>query len=212
MSITFPSLADSAEASPAYLAALAEKADGHARKRATAADAFRLARVMFDAGKPLDMVALARELGVARGTLYRWASNRERLLADVMWSLAEELFVESLHVPNGTGAEAMAQGISHFIRGLAGSETLRAAIRQDNEAVMSILTRRRGSGIQERAVAMLQAAIENMVRHGLYQPRLAPDILAYAIVRIIEGFIYHDLSAGIEPNLEATDQVIRTLL
>lgn len=203
---------DLAAASPAYLAAQAEREDGPLRKRATAADAFRLARAMFDAGKPLDMVALARELGVARGTLYRWANNRERLLADVMWSAAEELFVESLHAPDGSGAEAMAQGISHFIRRLAESEPLRAAIRQDNEAVMSILTRRRGSGIQERAVAMLQLAIENMVRHGLYQPRLAPDLLAYAIVRIIEGFIYHDLSAGIEPNLEATDQVIRTLL
>ena len=212
MSVLLLNAPDLDQASPAYIAAQAEKAGERSRKRATAADAFRLARVMFDAGRPLDMVALARELGVARGTLYRWANNRERLLADVMWSLAEELFEESLRVPTGTGVEALAQGIGHFIKGLTASKALRAAIRQDNEAVMSILTRRRGSGIQERAVAMLQAAIENMVRQGLYEPRLAPQVLAYAIVRIIEGFVYHDISAGIEPDLVAADQVVRTLL
>ncbi|MES2720963.1 MAG: QsdR family transcriptional regulator [Pseudomonadota bacterium] len=212
MSVLLPNYSDLDQASPAYLAAQAEKSGERSRKRATAADAFRLARAMFDDGKALDMVALARELGVARGTLYRWANNRERLLADVMWSLAEELFEESLRVPTGTGAEALAQGIGHFIRGLTASEALRAAIHQDNEAVMSILTRRRGSGIQERAVAMLQAAIENMVRQGWYEPRLAPQVLAYAIVRIIEGFVYHDISAGIEPDLVAADQVVRTLL
>lgn len=33
-----------------------------------------------------------------------------------------------------------------------------------------------------------------------------------AIVRIIESFVYHDISAGIEPDLVAADQVVRTLL
>ena len=201
-----------ASASPAYLSARAESSGERTRKRATSADAFRAARAMFDAGRSLDMVTLARELGVARGTLYRWAGDRERLLADVMWSMAEELYEESQRKAKGTGADALAHGISYFINGLVKSQPLRDAIRDDNEAVMKILTRRRGSGVQERAVAMLQGTIEFLEKHGLYEPRLSANILAYAIVRIIEGFIYHDLSAGIEPNTKAANQVIRALL
>ena len=60
MSVLLLNAPDLDQASPAYIAAQAEKAGERSRKRATAADAFRLARVMFDAGRPLDMVALAR--------------------------------------------------------------------------------------------------------------------------------------------------------
>jgi AcrR family transcriptional regulator len=35
------------------------------------------------------MIALARELGVNRVTLYRWVGSREQLLVAVIWSLAE---------------------------------------------------------------------------------------------------------------------------
>src|ERR1700752_987961 len=53
-----------------------------------ALDAFRLAREKFLAGERIDMSALAGELGVNRGTRYRWVGSRERLLVEVLWSPA----------------------------------------------------------------------------------------------------------------------------
>jgi AcrR family transcriptional regulator len=57
--------------------------------RPTPADALRLARRTFLQQRRVDMNELALELGVGRATLYRWAGDRDRLLGEVMWSLAE---------------------------------------------------------------------------------------------------------------------------
>src|SRR5919202_1458320 len=56
--------------------------------RPTALDAFLRARKRFLACERVDMSALAAELGVSRVTLYRWVGSRDRLLVEVIWSLA----------------------------------------------------------------------------------------------------------------------------
>src|SRR2546423_4830705 len=80
------------DATPAYAAAVAEQDGAAAERRATPADAFHAAREIYMRGERIDMQALAQQLGVSRGTLYRWTGSRERLLVDVVWSLADELF------------------------------------------------------------------------------------------------------------------------
>jgi hypothetical protein len=57
--------------------------------RSNALDALRLARRRFLRGQRVDMGAIALELGVNRVTLYRWVGSRERLLVEVVWSLAD---------------------------------------------------------------------------------------------------------------------------
>ena len=42
----------------------------------------------------IDMSALADELGVNRVTLYRWVGSRDRLLVEVVWSLARETLAD----------------------------------------------------------------------------------------------------------------------
>jgi AcrR family transcriptional regulator len=58
-------------------------------QRATAQDAVLLARRRFQAAERIDMGAIAQELGVNRVTLYRWVGSRDRLLVEVLWSLAD---------------------------------------------------------------------------------------------------------------------------
>lgn len=195
----------------AYLSAHAEKTL-RARERVSPADAFRAARAMFDRGEPFDMVALAKRLGVARATLYRWAGDRERLLADVIWSLVEELLEDAAKAAPGGGAEPLAKGVRHFVQGLVNSNGLRTLMRDDPELAMRILTRRRDTGAQERAVEALSGIIRKMEAHKLYTPRLPADLLAYSIVRIIEGLVYQDMALGIEPKLDDLDRVVRALL
>ena len=50
---------------------------------------------MYLNGERVDMLALASELGVSRATIYRWTGDRERLLADVLWSLSDEAFEQA---------------------------------------------------------------------------------------------------------------------
>lgn len=196
---------------PAYEAALAEK-NGQDRRRAGPADAFHAARETYIRGERLDMQRLARQLGVSRGTLYRWTGDRERLLVDVVWSFAEELFdwTEG-KVDDARGAELVARRLDAFMHVLATSPPLKAFLAHDQDVAFRILTRR-GMGIQERAVARFAADLRALEARGDYAPRLDPDVLAYAIVRIIEGFVYNDTIAGIEPDLEGAGAVIRALL
>ena len=51
-------------------------------------DALSLAREQFLLPERVDMSTLADELGVNRVTLYRWFGSRDRLLVEVVWSLA----------------------------------------------------------------------------------------------------------------------------
>jgi AcrR family transcriptional regulator len=199
------------DATPAYAAAVAEKEGEDAGRRATPADAFRAAREIYMRGERIDMQALAQQLSVSRGTLYRWTGSRERLLVDVVWSFADELFDWVQTKIHGKGPGVLAKRTDAFIYVLATSPPLRAFLQQDQELAFRILTRR-GMGVQERAVARLEADIERERRNGDYEPPLKPNTLAYAITRVIEGFVYNDTIAGEEPDLKAAGKVVRALL
>ncbi|KAB2586228.1 TetR family transcriptional regulator, partial [Rhodococcus erythropolis] len=54
-----------------------------AETRDVRAEALSAARRQFAAGKPLDVNALATELGVDRTTLFRRAGNRDTITGDV---------------------------------------------------------------------------------------------------------------------------------
>ncbi|MFN2616677.1 MAG: QsdR family transcriptional regulator [Thermoleophilaceae bacterium] len=200
-----------ADATPAYSAAVAEKGGIAAERRATPADAFRAAREIYMRGERIDMQALALQLGVSRGTLYRWTGSRERLLVDVVWSFADELFDWVQTKIQGRGAAVLAKRTDAYMHVLATSPALHAFLKQDQELAFRILTRR-GVGVQERAVARLQADIEREEAKGEYTPPLKPYTLAYAILRVIEGFIYNDTIAGEEPDLKSAGKVVRALL
>jgi AcrR family transcriptional regulator len=199
------------DATPAYAASLAESNGAAAQPRATPADAFRAAREIYMRGERIDMQALAQQLGVSRGTLYRWTGSRERLLVDVVWSYADELFDWVQTQIRGRGPEVIARRTDAYMHVLATSPALHAFLKQDQELAFRILTRR-GVGVQERAVARLEADIERERANGSYTPPLKPYTLAYAILRVIEGFIYNDTIAGEEPDLKSAGQVVRALL
>ena len=77
-----------------------------AETRDIRAEALSAARRQFAAGKPLDVNALATELGVDRTTLFRRAGNgdnRDRILPDVFDSGTAKGVV---HTHNWTGADS----------------------------------------------------------------------------------------------------------
>src|SRR5689334_17008829 len=55
-------------------------------------DVVEAATTCYLRGEPLDMSALAAQLGIGRATLYRWVGNREELLARVIAETSERTF------------------------------------------------------------------------------------------------------------------------
>jgi AcrR family transcriptional regulator len=182
------------------------------RTQGTPAGAFLAARVMYLQGQRLDMGALAKQLGISRATLYRWTGHREQLLADVLWSLSDDIFEQArADHPEHLGVERLLAIFRQHVGALIAAEPLRIFLQQETQAALRILTSPDG-GVQSRTVAKLAELYREEQQAGTFQPRIEPAALAYAVVRVTEGFIYNDAIATIEPELERAERIVALLL
>ena len=185
---------------------------GLTRTRPTPAAAFYAARRMYLEGRRVDMRALASELGISRPTLYRWTGQREQLLSDVLWSLSDEIFERAkADHPKHRGAKRLLAIYRQHVGALVEAEPLHAFLRQETHFALRVLTSPTG-GVQPRTVLKLAELYREEERAGAFRPKVAPDALAYAVVRLTEGFIYNDALATVEPAVERAAQIVALLL
>jgi AcrR family transcriptional regulator len=179
--------------------------------RVTPLDAFHRAREQFLAGRRIDMQQLAAELGLHRTTLYRWVGTRDRLLGEVLWSIAEPALREADAASRARGAERIARAIDRYTRATLEAPFMHRFLTEEPEAALRVLTSKDGV-VQGRSVAFVREIIEQEVERGTLEPPLAPGDLAYLIVRIAESFLYTDLITGEQPAPEKAAQAARALL
>src|SRR5580704_9646082 len=158
------------------------------RTQATPAGAFRAARRMFLDGQRLDMRSLAAELQISRATLYRWCGDRERLLSDVLWSLSHHVFERAkADHPRHTGAKRVLAVFKQHTNEIVRAEALQVFLRQETHAALRLLTSDSG-GVQSRTVGDLADLLREEQEAGSLKVRADVNSLAYAIVRMTEGF------------------------
>jgi AcrR family transcriptional regulator len=168
--------------------------------------ALELATERFLAGERVDVQAIARELGLARATMHRWFQTRELLLGELLGTLADRRLAAIRADVGGAGAPALLETADRFNREIAASRGLRALLHQEPERSLRILTS--GSGIvQPRVVASIERLIEAEVQAGEFVSPVLPRVLAYAIVRLGEAFLYNDALTGIRGDIERLRQV-----
>lgn len=182
------------------------------RTKATPAAAFYAARRMFLQGRRLDMRELATELGVSRGTLYRWTGHREQLLSDILWSLSDEIFEQAkADHPEHSGAKRLLAIFRQHVGALVEARPLHTFLKEEPHVAFRILTSRDG-GVQGRTVLKLAQLYREEEQSGLFQPKADVYTLAYAVVRVTEGFIYNDALIAIEPEVESAASIVSLLL
>ena len=179
--------------------------------RATPLDALVQARRMWLAEQRIDMGGLAAELGISRATLYNWVGDRDRLTAEVMWSLAERTIAQGREQATGTGPAYISSVIAHYMHALAGFEPTRRFLERDPEYALRVLTGTR-TPFQRRMISLNRELIEEQVMGAGYEPPLDPETLAYLLVRIGESFIFNNIITGSEPDLEKAIAASRVLL
>lgn len=179
------------------------------RPRATPADALRLARRRWLAGERLDIGLLARELGVARATLFRWVGSRDLLLAEVLWSLCEPTLGSAAASTPGQGVARIGRICERALRQMMDFAPLRRFIAEDAELALRLLTSK-ASPVQARTIAAVRDWLEQEQGRGGWQPPLALDTLAYLIVRLGESFLYAHAISG--RNVELGDSGIAVQL
>ena len=166
----------------------------------------------FVAGQRLDMRSLARRLGMARATLYRRAGNREQLLDELLWWRARRLLAEQVQASaEMAGTERLVAVISGVLRAIARDRPLRAFLESDPETALRLLT-----GVRITVHRGMASALETLIDlergRGSFDASLDTPTLAYAIVRISEGFLYSDVVADRAPDIDRATTVIEGLL
>jgi AcrR family transcriptional regulator len=173
---------------------------------------FAAAADAFVAGQRLDMRSLARRIGVGRATLYRRVGNREQLLDQVLWWRARRLLADQVRASaQATGADRLTAVIGGVLSAIGTDHPVRMFLESDPETALRLLTGPRST--VHRGMAQ---ALENLIDlergRGAFDARLDTRTLAFAIVRVSEGFLYSDVIADRAPDIGRAVTVIEGLL
>ncbi len=166
----------------------------------------------FVAGQRLDMRSLARRVGVARATLYRRAGNREQLLDQVLWWRSRRLLADQVRASaHLTGTDRLTAVIGGVLRAIGTDRPVRMFLESDPETALRVLTGSRSTVHQGMA-----AALENLIDlergRGAFDASLDTPTLAFAIVRVADGFLYTDVIADRAPGIGRAVIAIEALL
>jgi len=176
------------------------------------AEIFAAAVDTFASGQRLDMRSLARRIGVARATLYRRAGNREQLLDQLLWWQARRLLAEQVRASADlAGTARLSAVIGGVLRAIGTDRSLRVFLESDPETALRILTGTR-SAVHHGMVTALESLIDLERSRGSFEASLDTPTLAYAIVRVSEGFLYSDVIADRAPDTGRGITVIEALL
>jgi AcrR family transcriptional regulator len=160
----------------------------------------------------LDMRALAVELGMGRSSLYRKIGSRDQLLSAVLWYLTRRAIVRALEATQDLqGVDRVVGVVHHFLHDVHSQVALHRLLQEEPEAALRILTSKRGvvqQGVID-VVERLLAAEEVQVGGGLTMDRAT---LAYIIVRIGESFLYADVIADNQPDVDRAVEVVARVM
>jgi AcrR family transcriptional regulator len=178
---------------------------------ASAEDVVRVVREQYLNGERVDLTVVARELGLGRATIYRWFGSREALISEAVFREFELLLERKRAAVQGTGALWVLNVLDAVNRTLSRSSALRRLLEQERQVGLRLLTSSGGT-VQPRVVAAIKGLIDEQVALGTYTPAADSGTLAYALVRLMEGFLYNDAAAGIRGDHERMREVQAVLL
>jgi AcrR family transcriptional regulator len=166
----------------------------------------------FVAGQRLDMRSLARRVGVARATLYRRAGNREQLLDQVLWWRARLLLADQVRASAHLGGtDRLTAVIGGVLRGIGADRPVRMFLESDPETALRVMTGTR-STVHQGMAAVLENLIDLERGRGAFDASLDTPTLAFAIIRVADGFLYSDVIADRAPGIDRATTVIEALL
>jgi AcrR family transcriptional regulator len=197
---------------------MSERGDGRSERvrpgRAPAASreaVLAVAKASYLAGTRVDVQATARELGLGRVTMYRWFQTREGLLGEAIAEIAEERLLAIRARVRRRGAEGLLEVFDQFNRDVIEADGLHVLLEQEKERALRLLTSASGP-VQPRIVAVTRRLIEDEADAGRFVPAIAPELLAYGIVRLGEAFLYNDAFVGLRGNADHLKEMDAVLL
>jgi AcrR family transcriptional regulator len=178
---------------------------------ATREDVLARASDRFLAGERVDMQGVARELGLARATMHRWFGTREVLLGEMLAEMCERRLDLIRSRVSSRGGRGLLECFDRLNRDIAATKGLGIWLAQERERALWILTSSGGIA-QPRIVCAVQRLIDEEIEAGKFATKIAPETLAYAIVRLAVSFLYNDARFGIRGDTDRLREVEAALL
>lgn len=174
-------------------------------------DLHSLARQWFIGAKRIELQKLALELGISRATAYRWAGSAEQLVGHVLASLVDDTFKQIAQRTNSRGSEKVLEVLEQGMRYAHDFKPLQKFLAKDAQLGLKIVASKH-SPVQERTIANLQQLLDEEVSAGHMTLPVESRVMAYALTRIVESFLYADLITGTKPELENASHILRLML
>ena len=162
-------------------------------------------------GHRVDVQAIAAELGLGRATIYRWFGSREKLLGEIIIRATEPVLQEARRGQRGKGGRGLLNTFDRFNRALADAPALRAFFEQERNAALRIIASD-ASLSQARVIELITAMITDEVEAGNYKAPVEPSILAFAIVKLGQAFLFNDAVVGVRGDVDRLREVEAALL
>lgn len=176
-------------------------------------DVLREARRAFHSGVRVDARAIAEKLGISRTSIYRWYGARDGLMGAVL--AAEFLYlVDTSEASEGPGAERIKATVLAVCTTMANHTAFAAYLNDRKLEALRVITASDGH-VQPASVARLKAVIDRAIMLDGYRPRLEPELLAYALIRMVDGFVYtsyDDSRVTLNTDLTQLEAVLTALL
>jgi hypothetical protein len=137
--------------------------------------------------------------------------NRDQLLAEVLWSLAEPTLQRIVDTEPGSGAERLAGIMGRFCEALVENRAFRTYLAREPEHGLRMVTRN-SSPIQRRLCTAVEQLLTEETEAGNVVPPLEIPDLAYVVVRLAETFTYTNLITGEPPSPEKAAAAVAALL
>jgi AcrR family transcriptional regulator len=164
-------------------------------------------------GHPIDMSMLAGELGLSRATLYRRVGNHDNLLGLVLAGLAEYTFrrIEAQLTDNGAiGVAKVLAGFDEYITTITKAPPLQQLIKRDALLFMRVVMS--PGVVEDRLTMLLTEMLDEEIAAGHMTSKVASEVLAKAMVRIGDSFMYTHLLAGGVPETGNAVTVVTLML
>ena len=174
-------------------------------------DLHSLARQWFVSDKRIELQKLARELGISRATAYRWAGSSEQLVGFVLASLVDDTFQRIVQRTTSTGSERILEVLERGMHNAYQFKPLRKFLAKDAQSGLRMVASKH-SPVQERTTENLRQLIKEEIGAGHMKLPVDAGVMAYALTRIVESFLYADLITGAVPDLENASKILGLML
>jgi len=189
---------------------------GTALSRQAAVDA---ATRLYLAGEPVDMSALATELGIGRSTLYRLVGNREDLLATVLAEATERTFRRA-HAEVVAEAEAKGESrggtgfllavMDRFLNAVVDATPLQAVSHREPLLIVRLMLL--PGLVEQTAGRLVGELLDAEVAAGRMELPLPTATFGLALIRMCDAHLYAPLLGGGAPEIGTALDLVAALL